>query len=137
MRGCRHIQKTTPLRIDLLIIKKPSTLFIPKNIARRFRGINIIEYKSPQDRISLHSLCKALGYTFFYASLHKADINDMTLSIIGSRHPRELFKELNERVKERERGIYEVTGYGVPVQVIEGRKLEAAENLWLRGWNPA
>jgi hypothetical protein len=34
---------------------------------------------------------------------------------------------------ERERGIYEVKGYPVPVQVIEGRRLEAAENLWLKG----
>jgi hypothetical protein len=120
-----------PLRIDLLIIKKPSTFLIPKNIARLFRGINIIEYKSPEDRISIHSLHKTLGYTFLYSSLHKADINDMTLSIVGSRHPRELFKALQERVRERERGIYEVAGYGVPVQVIEGRRLE--ENLWLRG----
>jgi hypothetical protein len=122
-----------PLRIDLLIIKKPPSLSIPKNIARQFRTINLIEYKSPQDRISLHSFHKALAYTFLYASLHKVALEDMTLNIIGNRHPRELFKALRERVVEREQGIYEVAGYGVPVQVIEGKRLETAENLWLRG----
>jgi hypothetical protein len=34
-------------------------------------------------------------------------------------------------VVERERGIYKVQGYPLPVQVIEGRRL--TENLWLRG----
>jgi hypothetical protein len=124
-----------PLRIDLLIIKKPPSLPITKNIARLFRGTNIIEYKSPEDSVSLHSLYKTLGYTLLYASLHKVDLNDMTLSIIGSRHPRKLFKRLHGygTVTEREKGIYEVKGYPVPVQIIEGRRLEAAENLWLRG----
>ncbi|MDR1443878.1 MAG: hypothetical protein LBI94_03255 [Treponema sp.] len=122
-----------PLRIDLLIIKKPSSLPITKNIARLFRDINIIEYKSPQDRISLHSFYKTLGYSFLYAALHKANINNMTLSIIGNRHPRKLFKELQGRVTERERGIYEVQGYPLLVQIVESRQLEAAENLWLRG----
>ena len=35
-----------PLRIDLLIIKKPKQLAIEKNIARIFRADNILEYKS-------------------------------------------------------------------------------------------
>jgi hypothetical protein len=122
-----------PLRIDLLIIKKPPALSIPKNIARMFRGTNIIEYKSPSDRVSIHSLRKALAYTFLYSSLHKVDVSDMTLSIIGSHHPRDLFKALKGRVIEWERGIYEVAGYEFPVQVIEGRRLDTAENLWLRG----
>ena len=38
-----------PLRIDLLIVKKPKDLFINKNIARIFRTDNILEYKSPGD----------------------------------------------------------------------------------------
>jgi hypothetical protein len=133
-----EVQLTSePLRIDLIIIKKPPALPIEKNIARRFRGINIIEYKSPEASVSLHSLYKTLGYAFLYASLHKADINDVTLSIIGNRHPRKLFRELGEKGKvtviEQERGIYELQGYPLLVQIIEGRRLEAKENLWLRG----
>jgi hypothetical protein len=63
----------------------------------------------------------------------------MTVSIIGSRHPRKLFKELGEEgygVEEREPGIYEVEGYPLPVQIIESGRLDAGENLWLNGLRP-
>jgi hypothetical protein len=94
--------------------------------------------KSPHDYISLHSFHKTLAYTFLYASLNKATLKDMTVSIVGSRHPGKLFKELERegygRVVERERGIYEVVGYPVVIQIIESGKLE--ENRWLRGLSP-
>jgi hypothetical protein len=64
----------------------------------------------------------------------------MTVSIIGTHHPGKLFKELESerygRVVVRERGIYEVLGYPVVIQIIESGKLEAGENLWLRGLSP-
>ncbi|MDR1024694.1 MAG: hypothetical protein LBL56_03130, partial [Treponema sp.] len=100
-----------PLRADLLIIKKSPSLIIEKNIARRFKEVNLLEYKSPAAYISIHDFHKTLAYAFLYASLHKTDMDAMTVSIIGSRHPRKLFRELREKgygVEERERGIYEV-----------------------------
>ena len=36
-----------PLKIDVVIIKKPKDVFINKNIASIFRMVNILEYKSP------------------------------------------------------------------------------------------
>ena len=42
-----HQLTTEPLRIDLLIVKKPRELVIEKNIARIFRTVNILEYKNP------------------------------------------------------------------------------------------
>jgi hypothetical protein len=135
-----EVQLTSePLRIDVVIIKKPASIPIGKNIARLLRGVNIFEYKSPGDRISIHGFHKTLGYAFLYASLHRVDITDMTVSVAGSRHPRELFRELGERgygVEEKEPGIYEVEGYPLPVQIIESGRLDAGENLWLRGLKP-
>jgi hypothetical protein len=129
-----------PLRIDLLIIKKSPSLVIEKNIARIFKRTNIFEYKSPHDYISLHSFHKTLAYTFLYASLNKVLLTDMTISIVGNRHPGKLFKELEGegygRVVERERGIYEVVGYPVVIQIIESGKMGAGENRWLRGLSP-
>jgi hypothetical protein len=129
-----------PLRVDLIIIKKSPSLVIEKNIARILKHINIFEYKSPQDYISLHSFHKTLAYTFLYASLNKVSLKDMTVSIIGSRYPGKLFKELEGegygRAVVRERGIYEVLGYPVVIQIIESGKLGAGENLWLRGLSP-
>jgi hypothetical protein len=42
-----------PLRVDLLIIKKPRDLAIEKNIARIFKSDNIIEFKSPEDYLPI------------------------------------------------------------------------------------
>jgi len=50
---CEYQLTSEPLRIDLLIIKKPKELVIEKNIARIFRTDNIIEYKSPEDYLSV------------------------------------------------------------------------------------
>jgi hypothetical protein len=129
-----------PLRVDLIIIKKSPSLVIEKNIACIFKHTNIFEYKSPRDYISLHSFHKTLAYTFLYASLNKISLTDMTVSIVGSRHPRKLFRELGRegygRVVEREGGIYEVVGYPVVIQIIESGSLGAEENLWLRGLSP-
>jgi hypothetical protein len=129
-----------PLRVDLIIIKKSPSLVIEKNIARILKHINIFEYKSPRDYISLHSFHKTLAYTFLCASLNKVALKDMTVSIIGTHHPGNLFKELEGegygRVVVRERGIYEVVGYPVVIQIIESGKLGLGENLWLRGLSP-
>jgi len=66
----RHEHNLTfePLRIDLLIIKKPRDLLINKNIARLFRSDNILEYKSPEDYLSVKDFWKV----YAYASLRSA-----------------------------------------------------------------
>jgi hypothetical protein len=126
-----------PLEIDVVIVKKDPDLVIEKNIARIFRGINVLEYKSPDDYFSVHDFYKTLGYAFLYAALNKASVEDLTLSVIETRHPRELFKYLEEErhgaVTETASGIYQITGYPLPIQVIESKKLPLEENLWLRG----
>jgi hypothetical protein len=58
-----------PLRIDLLIIKKPKNLTINKNIARIFRSDNILEYKSPDDYLALKDYLKAYAYANLYAAI--------------------------------------------------------------------
>ena len=45
---------TQPKRIDVLIIKKEDDTPIEKNIGQIFRKHNIIEYKSPDDYISIN-----------------------------------------------------------------------------------
>jgi hypothetical protein len=126
-----------PLEIDMVIIKKAPDLVIDKNIARIFRGINILEYKSPDDYFSVYDFYKALSYAFLYAALNKTPIEDMTLSIIGTRHPRKLFKYIKEEwhggVTETAPGIYQITGYPLPIQLIETKRLPMEENLWLKG----
>jgi hypothetical protein len=128
---------TEPLRMDLLIIKKPKNLVIPKNIARIFRSDNICEYKSPDDYLSIKDFLKIYAYACLYAATTPdVDMADITLSFVVSRYPRELIKHLagvrGYRVEETEPGIYVVSGDYLPIQIIQVKKLSEADNLWLR-----
>jgi hypothetical protein len=125
-----------PLKIDVLIIKKPNTLPIHKNIAAIFRTHNLLEFKSPSDYLSISDFYKVYGYACFYASLEHISITDLTITLIESRYPRDLLRHLQKirlyTVEERSKGIYTVTGDIMPIQVIDSRKLSEGENLWLR-----
>jgi hypothetical protein len=125
-----------PLRIDLLIIKKPKNLSINKNIARIFKSDNLIEYKSPEDYLSVKDFLKVYAYANLYAAInHDVDLSDITLTFIESRHPRKLLRYLSGirgyAVEETSPGIFLVTGDYLPIQIIESKKLPESENLWL------
>jgi hypothetical protein len=124
-----------PLRIDCVIIKKPPDLVIEKNIAVIFREFNLIEYKSPDDYVSIADFYKVYGYACLYASLEKVPITSMTVSFIESRRPDKLlahFKNVRKySVEKTACGIYTVKGDILPIQVIESPKLSVDENLWL------
>jgi len=125
-----------PLRIDLLIIKKPKELHIDKNIARTFRSDNILEYKSPEDYLSVKDFWKVCAYANLYAAITQGvELSDITLTFVDSRHPRKLLRYLTEvrgyTVEETSPGLYEVKGDYLPIQIIETKKLSGKENRWL------
>jgi hypothetical protein len=80
---------------------------------------------------------KVLAYAFLYSALNRTPIEEMTISIVETRYPRELFKYIeedkNRRVNESSPGIYGISGYPAAIQVIECKKLDLRENLWLKG----
>jgi len=128
-----------PLRIDCLVIKKPPDLVIRKNIAAIFREANLVEYKSPDDYISVYDFYKVYGYACLYASLENVPVTSITISFVESRYPRELLDHLKKirryKVEETSSGIYTVKGDILPIQIIDSRKLSAEENLWLKDLN--
>ena len=126
-----------PLEIDVLIIKKPKDLIIDKNIARIFRSDNILEYKSPDDYLSVNDFLKVNAYANLYASITPGvDFADITMTFVGNRHPRELLKYLTGTrgytAEEASPGIYLITGDYLPTQIIESGRLSEGENLWLK-----
>jgi hypothetical protein len=127
---------TEPLKIDVVIIKKTRDFPIEKNIAAIFRKENVLEYKSPDDYISVDDFYKVYGYACLYKVLNKVDIHDLTLTFAGSRYPRDLLAHLQEirgyTLEEKWPGIYTIKGDILPIQVINSRKLSADENLWLK-----
>jgi hypothetical protein len=127
---------TEPLRIDTLIIKKPPEVNIDKNIGRIFRGHNIVEYKSPEESIVFDGYNKVFAYAYLYASLTHTDINDITITLVASNHPRDLLSRLGNdprlEIEKTDNGIYNIKGERLPVQIIETKLLTENENLWLR-----
>jgi hypothetical protein len=128
---------TEPLRIDLLIIKKPKDLLINKNIARIFKGENLLEFKSPEDYLSIKDFLKVYAYANLYAaSTPEVDFSDITLTFVENRYPRKLMQYLtgirHYTVEETLPGIHVVSGDFLPIQIIESKKLLETENLWLK-----
>ena len=125
-----------PLRIDCVIIKKTKNIVIDKNIAAMFKTWNLLEYKSPDDYISVEDFYKVYGYACMYVFLEKVPVTELTITLIESRYPRNLiehFKQVRRfTVAETSPGIYTVSGDILPIQVIDSRKLAAEENLWLK-----
>jgi hypothetical protein len=125
-----------PLRIDAVIKKKPDVI-IPKAIAQIFRRINILEYKSPEDYLSVEGLYKCLGYSYLYGALEQQPLREISLSIVVSRYPREALSHIREvlgwGIQEGGRGIHRIRG-GEPlaIQILETRKLHEAEDFWLK-----
>ena len=126
-----------PLRIDCVVIKKAKGLVIKKNIVAIFREVNLLEYKSPADNVSVADFYKVYAYACLYSSLEGIPITDLTISFVESRSPRELMKHLKNvrgySVEKTSSGIYTVKGDILPIQIIDSRQLSSAENLWLKG----
>ena len=126
-----------PLRIDLLIVKKPKQLKIDKNIARIFMTDNIFEYKSSEDYLSVKDFLKVYAYANLYAAnTPDIELSDVTISFVENKYPKKLIKYLTGTrgyaIKETSPGIYIVSGDYIPIQIIESKKLPEKENLWLK-----
>jgi len=132
-----ELQLTTePLRIDCVVIKKKKEVKIEKNIGVIFRTWNLIEYKSPDDYVSVDDFYKVYGYACIYTFLNKIPITDLTITFVESHYPEKLIEHLKTirgyTVAKTSAGIYTVKGDILPIQIIDSRKLSAEDNVWLK-----
>ncbi|MCL2763112.1 MAG: hypothetical protein FWD36_07915, partial [Treponema sp.] len=68
---------------------KKKELVIDKNIARIFRTDNLLEYKSPEDTVSIRTFLKSYACANLYAAITpKVELSDVTLTLVESKHPR-------------------------------------------------
>ena len=95
-----HLLSKKPLQMDILIIKKLQEVQIKKTIGRVFRKHNIIEYKSPDDSLSVNDFYKVYGYACIYQSntdrIKEIDPEELTLTFVCSHYPRELLDPKHE-----------------------------------------
>ena len=95
-----YLLSKKPLQMDVLIIKKLRDVQIKKTIGRIFRKHNIIEYKSPDDGLSVNDFYKVYGYGCIYQSntdrIKEIDPEELTLTFVCSHYPRELLDPKHE-----------------------------------------
>ena len=89
-----------PLQIDLLVIKKADDVRTENEIGHIFRQYNIVEYKSPDDGMTIDDFFKTVGYACIYKGLgdtvNQIPLNQLTVSLFRENYPRELFCHLRE-----------------------------------------
>lgn len=135
-----HMLSKKPMQIDVLVVKKKGEQPIRKNIGRIFRKHNIIEYKSPEDYLSINDFYKVYGYTCFYQSETKRvkDIppEEITMTFICNHYPQKLLEHLKKfkgiEVEEQEAGLYYLLGDSFPIQLVIVKELSKEENYWLQ-----
>lgn len=134
-----HHLGTKPKEIDVLIIKKNSNYKIKKNIGRIFRKHNIIEYKSPDDYLSIDDFYLVYAYACLYKcdtpSIDEIPIEDITITFVSSKYPKSLLTHLKDirkfSIEKKENGVYYVKGDFFPIQIICTKELSDTTNLWL------
>ncbi len=130
---------TKPLEIDLLVIRKDSTVRISNEIGFLFRGYNIMEYKSPEDSLDIDDFYKAGAYASLYKSYGKrvdeVRAEDVTVSLVREGKPEGLFgyfKEHGYPVSSPYPGIYYIEGNVLfPTQIVVTKELEEESHIWL------
>lgn len=135
-----HMLSKKPVQIDVLVVKKKGEQPIRKNIGRIFRKHNIIEYKSPEDYMSINDFYKVYGYTCFYQSETKRvkDIppEEITMTFICNHYPQKLLEHLKKfkgiEVEKQEAGLYYLLGDSFPIQLVIVKELSKEENYWLQ-----
>ena len=95
-----HMLSKKPMQIDVLVVKKKGEQPIRKNIGRIFRKHNIIEYKSPEDYLSINDFYKVYGYTCFYQSetkrVKEIPPEEITITFICNHYPQKLLEHLKK-----------------------------------------
>ena len=130
-----------PTRMDLLIIKKLADVRIENELGHIFKKYNIVEYKSPDDALSIDDYYKTVGYACLYKGLGETvdqiPADELTISIFRESYPREMFeamKNLGLEIKECYPGIYYISGKQVlfDTQIVVTKQLDKEMHRTLR-----
>lgn len=134
-----HELSKKPMRIDTLIIRKNGDQPILKNIGRIFRKYNLIEYKNPDDSLSINDFYKVYGYACFLQSdtehVHAIPMTDITITFVCNHYPRKMLQFLQKErgiiPRKVSPGIYYLEPDPIPIQLIISHELPPKENRWL------
>ena len=130
-----------PVRMDLLIIKKLSDVRIENELGHIFKKFNVVEYKNPDDALTIDDYYKTVGYACLYKGLGESvdqiPADELTISIFRESSPREMFKTMKKmglEIEERYPGIYYISGKQAlfDTQIVVTKQLEKETHRTLR-----
>ena len=130
-----------PVRMDLLIIKKLSDARIENELGHIFKRFNVVEYKNPDDALTIDDYYKTVGYACLYKGLGESidliPADELTISIFRESCPREMFKAMKKmdlEIEERYPGIYYISGKQAlfDTQIVVTKQLEKETHRTLR-----
>ena len=135
-----HLLSKAPLKIDYLLLNKSEGIVIDNDVGRSFQKYNVIEYKNPDDNLTIDVVWKIIGYASIYKcqgdSVNGIPIEEITATVLRSRKPVKLFKYLKKQgfeVKMIYPGVYHLKELVCfPIQVVVTRELQDDDFLALR-----
>lgn len=136
-----HPLNTQPLLIDCLVIKNDNDRVLQNEIGRLFRRYNIVEFKSPDDKLNIDTFFKVMSYAGLYKSygtrIDAIKESEVTATMIRHGRPSRLFRQLRNRlsctVSNPYPGIYYITGSIMfATQIIVTSELDDDHHVWLK-----
>ena len=130
-----------PPVVDLLIIKKDPAITVTNEIGRIFRTHNLVEYKSPEDSLTIQDFFKTIGYAGLYIGSEavgaKAAPEEVTITFVRAGKPAKMMRTLQKdfgcEITKAYPGIYYVTGaIALPTQIVVTNRLEPEAHAWLQ-----
>ena len=129
-----------PVRLDFLVIKKEPDILLDDPIGEFFKQVNIFEYKSPEDGLSIDDFYKVQAYGLLYKGfgrkVNELPIEKITLTIVRHTYPKDMMKMLQDsgiRISNVHSGIYRFEGkLSIPVQLVISSQLPSGEYEGLR-----
>ena len=129
-----------PVRIDFLVIKKENDIVLDDPIGEFFRQVNIFEYKSPEDGLSVDDFYKVQAYGLLFKGfgrkVNELPIENITLTIVRHIYPQNMMKMLQDSgiiISNVHNGIYRFEGkLCIPVQLVISSQIPVGEYQGLR-----
>ena len=123
-----------PPRADFVVITETDIVDLGLSVFQGFKRYNIIEFKSPDDELSVSVLWKVLGYASFYVWKYGVNPADLTLTLFRGAKPDGIISDPNVKVEMVERGIYRITEWQghFPIQIVVTTELDGTEYAGFR-----
>jgi hypothetical protein len=126
-----------PMRIDVVVVKKPENVVIKNSAMKFFRNYNVIEFKGPVDNLNVAKYNKVMAYFYAYLAGKKLSFDDVAITLVSIKKPLELLEYLEKERKykiipAKESGIYYIKAENLPAtQLIVSKEVTAADLAWV------